>query len=346
MADPGWYKDRSDPALARWFDGENWTEHTLVRADQPEGVLPPPPEPFRPPEPEPEPESWTPPSWSPPAFEPPSGQPTPPEPEPAPWTPPVVEPDVLPAPDVTPPAPEPDTVSGIVPPAPDASVEEAAQLDLFGGAPRVLAPELTVAPDPAPLGEPIATSEPVDAIPIEPGPEPGPASHLEELPPQGVSSSSPPSDAGGYRAPAFGDPTFHRPPSNRLAALPLWLRIAIPVVVVGGIVAVALSLSGGDDNGAVSVDTAVSIAQDRIAVPIPDTKVASMVDQLCGAAESGTTVSVVILAKQLPVDDRTELRAAISAMGAGAREHCPAAKVDWDGLLDDVYESAAPSFPA
>ena len=33
MADPGWYKDRSDRSLARWYDGQQWTEHTLVIAD-------------------------------------------------------------------------------------------------------------------------------------------------------------------------------------------------------------------------------------------------------------------------------------------------------------------------
>lgn len=40
---PGWYLDRDDPALARWHDGDEWTEHTLVIADQPAGADPPPP---------------------------------------------------------------------------------------------------------------------------------------------------------------------------------------------------------------------------------------------------------------------------------------------------------------
>jgi hypothetical protein len=39
----GWFRDPSDPALARWHDGERWTEHTLVIADQAPGVEPPPP---------------------------------------------------------------------------------------------------------------------------------------------------------------------------------------------------------------------------------------------------------------------------------------------------------------
>ena len=45
MADilPGWYDDTDDPALARWWDGRGWTEHTLVIAEQPPGVEPPPP---------------------------------------------------------------------------------------------------------------------------------------------------------------------------------------------------------------------------------------------------------------------------------------------------------------
>jgi hypothetical protein len=41
---PGWFKDPSDPALARWHDGSDWTEHTLVIADQTPGVEPTPPE--------------------------------------------------------------------------------------------------------------------------------------------------------------------------------------------------------------------------------------------------------------------------------------------------------------
>jgi hypothetical protein len=41
---PGWFRDPSDPALARWHDGQRWTEHTLVIADQPPGVEPSPPE--------------------------------------------------------------------------------------------------------------------------------------------------------------------------------------------------------------------------------------------------------------------------------------------------------------
>jgi hypothetical protein len=40
---PGWYLDRDDPSLARWHDGTDWTEHTLVIADQEPGSEPPPP---------------------------------------------------------------------------------------------------------------------------------------------------------------------------------------------------------------------------------------------------------------------------------------------------------------
>jgi hypothetical protein len=40
---PGWFRDPSDPALARWHDGEKWTDHTLVIADQKPGEEPPPP---------------------------------------------------------------------------------------------------------------------------------------------------------------------------------------------------------------------------------------------------------------------------------------------------------------
>ncbi|MDQ2649665.1 MAG: DUF2510 domain-containing protein [Actinomycetota bacterium] len=44
---PGWYLDKDDPALARWHDGTDWTEHTLVIADQEPGSEPPPPPPAR-----------------------------------------------------------------------------------------------------------------------------------------------------------------------------------------------------------------------------------------------------------------------------------------------------------
>ncbi len=39
----GWFRDPNDPALARWHDGERWTEHTLTIADQAPGSEPPPP---------------------------------------------------------------------------------------------------------------------------------------------------------------------------------------------------------------------------------------------------------------------------------------------------------------
>ena len=41
---PGWFRDPSDPALARWHDGHRWTEHTLVIADPTPGVAPAPPD--------------------------------------------------------------------------------------------------------------------------------------------------------------------------------------------------------------------------------------------------------------------------------------------------------------
>jgi hypothetical protein len=39
----GWYEDQDDPALARWWDGDQWTEHTLVIANQAPNVQPAPP---------------------------------------------------------------------------------------------------------------------------------------------------------------------------------------------------------------------------------------------------------------------------------------------------------------
>jgi hypothetical protein len=54
---PGWFRDPNDDTLARWHDGKNWTEHTLVIADQAPGVEPEPPV-IAEPEPEPEPAAF------------------------------------------------------------------------------------------------------------------------------------------------------------------------------------------------------------------------------------------------------------------------------------------------
>jgi hypothetical protein len=40
---PGWYQDHDDPRLARWWDGERWTEHTLVLDEQDWSTEPDPP---------------------------------------------------------------------------------------------------------------------------------------------------------------------------------------------------------------------------------------------------------------------------------------------------------------
>jgi hypothetical protein len=45
VATTGWYNDESDPALARWYDGEGWTDHVTVKANwEALGHAPPPPE--------------------------------------------------------------------------------------------------------------------------------------------------------------------------------------------------------------------------------------------------------------------------------------------------------------
>lgn len=43
MAESGWFNDLDDPRLARWFDGEVWTEHTIVKAEWEGPGAPPPP---------------------------------------------------------------------------------------------------------------------------------------------------------------------------------------------------------------------------------------------------------------------------------------------------------------
>ena len=40
---PGWYQDHDDPQLARWWDGDRWTEHTLVLDEQDWSTEPDPP---------------------------------------------------------------------------------------------------------------------------------------------------------------------------------------------------------------------------------------------------------------------------------------------------------------
>ena len=98
-------------------------------------------------------------------------------------------------------------------------------------APTPVFPNLESAPVPP---EP----QPAPIVP-EPEPEPGPASHLEELPPQGTQLQVPtsatsafepmPTFAGGR---TFEPPAFEGPPPNRLAALPPWARVAVPAAVV------------------------------------------------------------------------------------------------------------------
>ena len=43
MAGPGWFNDPSDSDLARWFDGQQWTRHTLVKSGWTVRKPPPPP---------------------------------------------------------------------------------------------------------------------------------------------------------------------------------------------------------------------------------------------------------------------------------------------------------------
>jgi hypothetical protein len=189
MAAPGWYKDRGDPALARWFDGEIWTEDTVLIAEQQPGVRPDPPA------------GWT---FGPAGFERiPEPAPVPePAPEPAAWAPPS-----------RPPAAHSLDI--------DLDPDGRAHDDDDGG----------------------LRTQPVPAIER---PAPGPASHLEELPPQGPSRvfRDLPDGSGptGFRAPHFEPPDFEGPPANRFAAMPLSLRVGLllALLVVVGVAAIAL----------------------------------------------------------------------------------------------------------
>jgi hypothetical protein len=42
MTKPGWYDDPQDPELARWHDGDGWTEDRVRKADHRDGPPPPP----------------------------------------------------------------------------------------------------------------------------------------------------------------------------------------------------------------------------------------------------------------------------------------------------------------
>lgn len=58
MAQAGWYNDEHDRTLARWHDGERWTEHVVDKAAwEAYGQPPPPPQELEPWEPE---EHWSP----------------------------------------------------------------------------------------------------------------------------------------------------------------------------------------------------------------------------------------------------------------------------------------------
>jgi hypothetical protein len=46
MPKPGWYLDPADPNVARWHDGTDWTEHSIVTAEWHGTTPPPPPETF------------------------------------------------------------------------------------------------------------------------------------------------------------------------------------------------------------------------------------------------------------------------------------------------------------
>lgn len=73
MGEPGWYNDAHDPALARWHDGERWTEHTIDKASWPGPDAPPPPV-------EPAPATWTPADLPPASSLPPPASSLPPPP--------------------------------------------------------------------------------------------------------------------------------------------------------------------------------------------------------------------------------------------------------------------------
>jgi hypothetical protein len=96
VAAPGWYTDKQDPRLARWYDGASWTDHTVVIAEWAGRGTPPPPDQdppssapvFGTPEaqagPPPGPVGPAPGAGTPPPASPPAGGASPPPPTPGP----------------------------------------------------------------------------------------------------------------------------------------------------------------------------------------------------------------------------------------------------------------------
>ena len=207
---PGWFRDPSDPSVARWHDGEKWTEHTLVIADQTPGVEPAPP---------------------------------------------------------------------VIAPMAAASAEPDFQIPRHGA-------------------------------------------------------------SGG----------------GRLAELPAWAKIGVPIAIVALVILAFVVTSSGSSKSsnntktvgtpAASLDTAVAAArQAGLPAAITDSSAGTLIQRICSAATHPDQVDQ--LARdlgQLPATSATDVRANVSALGAGAQVECRSTMDSHPDLLSQLQDQAAIAF--
>ncbi len=162
-------------------------------------------------------------------------------------------------------------------------------------------------------------------------------------------------------APASTEPEFQIPrhPASgggRLAGLPVWAKIGGPIAVVALVIlAFVVTSSGGskkNDNTntvgtqAVSLDTAIAAARKAgLADTITDSTAGPLITRICSAATHPDEVDQ--LARdlgQLPATSATDVRATVSALGAGAQVECRSTMDSHPDLLSGLQDQAAIAF--
>jgi hypothetical protein len=340
---PSWYSDPDDATLARWHDGQSWTDHTMVIAD------------WTSPEPPPPPAGWSP-DASPteglvPAFGP---RPAAAVPESAA---PVVESGAPDVPEVAGPAVEVLEAADPEPPTPEAS-DAPAEANQASGV-RIDAP--TAGPPPAP--EPDDGDEDLDEE--SSGPISGSVAAVGPEAPgidwgEGPQSLKPLTRPSGWHLDEDGEPSYqdlqeqspHTLPQRYLAA-PLWVRIGLPVAVIALVALLLTSVLGGSDDDGGSgrlfsqrdgtldaatldekgMDDALTKARENgVPADISDKELAPLIKGVCTAAKR----SVVSLSLSQALADTglppAQLGEAATAIANGSLEYCP----DQQGALGQV----------
>jgi hypothetical protein len=353
---PSWYADPDDAALARWHDGQDWTEFTMVIAAWTSSEPPPPPA------------GWSPPV-SPtanltPAFGGVPPAPAPPERPTQPVSEPTDQPVAAPAPPVVddpPAAPEP-TAPGTRAFGPDPAPT--------AGAPMADEPspghgDRSDADDP-----PGPSGVRIDAPTAGPDPEPDDEDELEDPGPisgsvQAIGPEAPGIDWGvgpemlkpvrrpsGWHLDEDGNPIgepFELPKRTLVQQYrhaPIWARVAIPLVVIGLVALAVTALLGGSDGGEEGgddrlfttrdgtldeealdepgMDDALTRARERgVPAEINDKDLSGLIKGVCTAARRSLVslnLSQALVATGLEVGDLGE---AATAIGNGSLEYCP-----------------------